>query len=267
MFHAISKIFWTFVQPSSAIAFVIAAGVLLALLRADPRPGLRIAATGAASLLVAGFSPLANFLIIPLEERFPVPVVTQGANTFAGIIVLGGAEDGRIGRARGQLILNEAGERITEAVSLAHKLPGVRLFFSGGIGSAIREEAPAGAQIGAFWRSAGIAAERIAFEEQSRTTYENAVVAKRILAPKPGEHFLLVTSAYHMPRSIAAFRSADFDVTAYPVDFRTKDGGDRLRPFSSVAAGLKRMDEAAREWVGLVAYRVLGRSKVLFPAP
>lgn len=267
MFYALSKIAWTFARPSSAIALVIALGIVLAWFRPASRWGLRFATAGSIALLIAGFSPLANNLLLPLEQRFPVPDLAANARSIAGVIVLGGGEDGRVGRARGQLTLNEPAERITAAVTIARALPHVRIHFAGGAAGVVMEDLPAGAQIAAFWRDAGIASERITYEEQSLTTFENAVVAKRLLAPKSGDQFLLVTSAMHMPRAIATFRAADFQVLAYPVDYRTKDEGDRLRPFQNVARGLARTDDATREWLGLLGYRLLGRSQVLFPAP
>jgi uncharacterized SAM-binding protein YcdF (DUF218 family) len=56
-------------------------------------------------------------------------------------------------------------------------------------------------------------------------------------------------------------------VEAYPVDWRTRGPGDLAMPFFSLADGLKRTDTALREWVGLVAYRLAGRTSELFPGP
>ena len=78
---------------------------------------------------------------------------------------------------------------------------------------------------------------------------------------------MLVTSAYHMPRAIGVFRREGFAVEAYPVDWRTRGASDLARPFVSLADGLKRSDTAVREWVGLVAYRLSGRTDDLFPSP
>ena len=90
----------------------------------------------------------------------------------------------------------------------------------------------------------------------------------RLLAnPKPGERWLLVTSAYHMPRAMAAFRAVGFPVEAYPVDWRTRGPMDASRPFSSLAEGLRRTDAAVHEWIGLIAYRLGGQTAELFPAP
>jgi uncharacterized SAM-binding protein YcdF (DUF218 family) len=113
----------------------------------------------------------------------------------------------------------------------------------------------------------GVAHNRITAEEQSRNTIENAVFSRLVAQPKPGERWLLVTSAYHMPRAVAAFRAAGFPVEAYPVDWRTRGPIDALTPFGSLSDGLQRTDAAVHEWIGLLAYRLSGRTKELFPAP
>jgi len=112
-----------------------------------------------------------------------------------------------------------------------------------------------------------VAPERIVLENDSRTTEENASLTMRLVAPKPGERWLLVTSAWHMPRSIGVFRKAGFDVEAYPVDWRTRGWIDASETFDTVSAGLARADIAMHEWVGLVSYRLAGRTGELLPGP
>jgi uncharacterized SAM-binding protein YcdF (DUF218 family) len=104
-------------------------------------------------------------------------------------------------------------------------------------------------------------------ERNSRNTYENAVFTKALAAPKPGERWLLVTSAYHMPRSVGLFRKAGFAVEPYPVDWRVGRGAD-IFAFTNIAGdGLGRTDTAMREWIGLVAYRLTGKTSELLPGP
>ena len=102
----------------------------------------------------------------------------------------------------------------------------------------------------------GVAHDRITAEEQSRNTIENAVFSRLIAQPKPGERWLLVTSAFHMPRAIAAFRAAGFPVEAYPVDWRTRGPIDATEPFMSMVDGLRMTDFAVHEWMGLLVYRL-----------
>ena len=95
--------------------------------------------------------------------------------------------------------------------------------------------------------SLGVARDRITLEDHSRNTVENAVYSKAIVQPKPGERWLLVTSAYHMPRAIGVFRKAGFPVEPYPVDWRTRGVEGALHPFATVSDGLRRTDTAVHE--------------------
>ena len=116
-------------------------------------------------------------------------------------------------------------------------------------------------------KALAIAPGRVIAEDKSRNTVENALFSKRLAQPKPGERWLLVTSAYHMPRSVGVFRKAGFPVEAYPVDWRTRGPVDALRPFATLGDGLRRTDTAVREWVGLLVYWLTGRTSELFPGP
>ena len=117
----------------------------------------------------------------------------------------------------------------------------------------------------------GVPREQLIFEAKSRDTYENAVFLKEELTRQgelaPGKRWVLITSAFHMPRSIGTFRAAGFDIEPWPVDYRTRGRSDLTRPFDKVSEGLRRVDVAMREWAGLLAYWLRGRSDALFPAP
>lgn len=267
MLYALSKILWALLQPSSLLGLMVVAGVALARKQSTARFGLRLATFGIVLVAVLGLTPLATILLLPLEQRFPQPVVRDGSTDFTGIVVLGGAEDPRVSAARGRLHLNEAAERITEGGLLAKRLPSARLVFAGGAGLLFIRDISGAGSVAAFWHGMGIEPERILLEEKSRNTHENALFVHNLVRPKPGDRWLLVTSAAHMPRSMGIFRRAGFDVTAYPVDFRTLGSGEDLEPFGSVPGGLRRLDDAFKEWVGLVAYWIMGRTSALFPAP
>lgn len=266
MLYVLSKVLWFFAQPSSIIALLLL-WAMIAAVRRPPGKGLGLVVVALAALVAGGLSPLSTWAILPLEMRFPSPSIAPGSTAYAGIIVLGGVEDGRLSLARREVSLNEAAERVTEAAVLARKLPSAKLLFSGGVGTLVGE-APGGAEsVAAFWRAIGIAPERILVEDRSRNTYENALYSLVVLKPKPGDRWLLVTSAAHMPRAMGVYRQAGFDVVAYPVDFQTAGYEDASLPFLSIPRGLRRLDDVAKEWVGLVAYYLLGRTSALFPGP
>ena len=265
MFYVVSKVGWFFATPSNLLPVLALLGGLVALREGTRRLGIGLALAAAAMILVAGLSPLANWLVVPLEDRFPA--FRDEGTGVAGVIVLGGAVQGDLSETRGTLQVNEAAERVVALSDLARRHPGARIVFTGG-GAALIQDEPAESDVLArFAATLGVAPERILFENASRTTAENASLTRRLVEPKPGERWLLVTSAWHMPRSVGTFRQAGFPVTAYPVDYRTRGPRDLAKPFDSVSEGLRRLDLATKEWVGLVGYRLTGRTDALFPAP
>jgi uncharacterized SAM-binding protein YcdF (DUF218 family) len=264
MFFILSKVLGFFASPSNlAIALGLLGVLLLATRRA--RVGRFLTVASLLALAVLGLSPLGNALIIPLEERFPPWDDTRGPPD--GIVVLGGAITPDVSAARNEVALDEAAERVTAAVALARRYPDARIIYSGGTVALIFPEGSEAASAVRIFESLGIPHARIIAEEQSRNTLENAVFSRLLAMPQPGERWLLVTSGYHMPRAMGAFRQAGFTVEAYPVDWRTRGPQDVARPFSTLGSGLERADTAAREWVGLLVYWLTGRSAALFPAP
>jgi uncharacterized SAM-binding protein YcdF (DUF218 family) len=264
MFFYASKILFFFAQPSSVVVILIAAGLLLVHWR--PVAGRRLALAGLALLLIIGLSPLGNALLLPLEDRFASHVPPIPTEPIAGILILGGFEDAVVTEKRGGLEVNESAERLVEGVRLARALPNAKVVFTGGSGMLFNKTV-AGPAVRQFLIDAGIDPARIVIESQSRDTYENATLTKALLKPADTDRWLLVTSAYHMPRAVGAFRAAGFRVTPYPVDFRTRGRQDLKGPFGSVAEGMKRTDMAMREWIGLVGYWLGGRSSALYPGP
>jgi len=259
----LSKIAGFFAIPSNLIILLGIVGALLLRTRFE-RAGWRLVIASLLLLAIAGLSPVGNILILPLEQRFPAWDASRGAPD--GIVVLGGAVTADIAAARNDVALNEAAERITATVELARRYPDARIIFSGGDGGLAYSGNESEAALRLFERL-GLAAGRVVVEDKSRNTVENAVFSKTIAAPKPGERWLLVTSAYHVPRAMGIFRMAGFPTEAYPVDWRTRGADDAFRPFPTLAEGLRRTDTAVREWAGLVVYWLSGRSSELFPGP
>jgi uncharacterized SAM-binding protein YcdF (DUF218 family) len=264
MFFILSKVLGFFALPSNLLIAIGLVGIVL-LLTPLRRLASWLVVTSVVLLALFGLSPLGNVLMLPLEDRFPAWDATRGPPD--GVVVLGGiiAED--VSAARGAVALNESAERVTVAAELARRYPNMRIIFSGGTNALIFEkEAEAGFAVRQL-EDLGVARERITAEEQSRNTVENAVFSRLIANPQPGERWLLLTSAFHMPRAVAVFRAVGFPVEPYPVDWRTTGPADLFRPYPSVSEGLRRTDVAVREWVGLLLYRLTGKTAELFPAP
>ncbi|WP_020184628.1 YdcF family protein [Methylopila sp. 73B] len=263
MFFVASKILGFITAPSNALALLGLLGAALAAF-GFRGAGAAFMAVSVLGVAIAGLSPLGNLLLLPLEERFPR--VEEGPAP-AGIVVLGGSFDTIVAGSRQDVALTEAAERMTVVAELARRWPQARIVFTGGSGSMLFDGATEADLAERMFVSFGIARERITLEGASRNTVENARFTRDLVTPKPGERWLLVTSAYHMPRAIGCFRTADFPVEAWPVDYRTRGPEDAWRPFSSVGAGLRRVDIAVREWVGLVSYWLLGYVSAPLPRP
>ena len=264
MFFLLSKTLGFFAIPSN---FVIAAGLLGVLLLGTrwARGGRYLSIASLIALAVIGLSPVGNVLIIPLEDRFPPWDESRGPPD--GIVVLGGTITPDVSVVRHNVAIDEAAERITVTVALARHYPNARIIFSGGNGGLVYRDGAEAAFAVRIFEELGIPHERVTAEEQSRNTIENAVFSKLLAMPQAGERWLLVTSAFHMPRAMGTFRQAGFPVEAYPVDWRTRGAEDLLRPFPTLAYGFRRTDIAVREWVGLLVYWLTGRSSALFPGP
>lgn len=267
MFFYLAKAVWFVLQPSTFIALLIGYGAIL-IWTGWARWGRRFVTIGAILLLVVGLSPLGNALILPLEDRFPRADLDQPP---AGLIILGGAENRLVGGARKAPTLNEAGERLVEGAILALRFPDAKVAFSGGDAGILYKSGSEALGAAELLSQLGISRDRLILEANARDTYENAIYLKKELAAAgafgDGARWLLITSAYHMPRSIGAFRQAGFDVEPWPVDYRTRGPQDLSKPFDKVSEGLRRVDTAMREWVGLLAYRLTGRTDALFPSP
>jgi uncharacterized SAM-binding protein YcdF (DUF218 family) len=264
MFFILSKILNFFALPSDDAVALVALGVILLFTRFK-RAGRALATLGLILLLVAGFTPLGNALILPLEQRFPPWDASHGPPT--GIVVLGGAISPEVSAARGMPALNDSAERITATAALARQYPQARIIFSGGNARLVLKGGNEADYAVDLFASLGVPRSRIEAEARARNTIENAEFSKALANPKPGERWLLVTSAFHMPRAMGVFRHVGFDVEPYPVDWRTRGPIDLALPMESVTDGLSRTDMATHEWVGLFAYWITGRTTALFPAP
>ena len=264
MFFVLANTLGFLVLPSNFLIVLALLGVVL-MVTPLARAGRRLCAFAVVLLAVLGFSPIGNILLLPLEERFPQWDASRGAPD--GIVVLGGAINPVDTAARGAPALNESAERLTVAVELARRYPQARIIHSGGDAHIQPTELTEAEAAHGVFESLGMDLARVELDAKSRNTAENARFSRAVAQPKPGERWLLVTSASHMPRAIGAFRQAGFPVEAHPVDWRTGSRDDAHRPFRVLSAGLARTDNAVREWVGLFVYWLTGRTSALFPGP
>jgi uncharacterized SAM-binding protein YcdF (DUF218 family) len=264
LFFVLSKTLGYLLLPTNLLIAIGVVGAILMVTRFASL-GRKLVTAAVLLLVICGLSPLGTLLLYPLESRFPPWDAERGAPD--GVIVLGASIEADLSAAHGTPVVRSAPDRLIAAAALAHRYPNARIVFSGGSANLISNDAREADFAGAVFESLGISRSRLIMERASRNTLENAEFSKALVAPKDGERWLLVTSAFHMPRSVGLFRKAGFEVEPYPVDWRV-GGWDDIFKFSNVAVdGLGRTDLAVREWMGLIAYRATGKIKELLPRP
>jgi uncharacterized SAM-binding protein YcdF (DUF218 family) len=265
LFFALSKTIGIMLLPINLLILLGVLGVLLLVTR-WARFGRFLLVASMLLLALCGFTPLGNLLLYPLETRFPTWDASRGAPD--GIVVLGGGIDADPSAAHGEAVFTSSAARVIIAAVLAHRYPQARILYSGGSANFVSDTSAREADYALrILEDLGVAKDRLIIESESRNTFENAFYSKALAQPKPGERWLLVTSAFHMPRSVGVFRKVGFAVEPFPVDWRLPARKDLFRPLSSSEDGLGHTNLAIREWLGLVAYRVTGRTDELLPGP
>jgi uncharacterized SAM-binding protein YcdF (DUF218 family) len=259
MFFVAAKLLTHLERPGDLLVLLLAIGALLIWLPRWRRAGIVLVSGVAFAFLLVALLPLAAWVRAPLENRFPRPALPSHVD---GIAVLGGAVDPKTSARRGIPSLNADAERMTEFVRLAKLYPRARLLFSGGSSSLTVDPARSEAGVARlFFRRQGLDIRRVTFEARSRDTYENALFSKRLVRPSPGEVWLLVATAEDVPRIVGIFHKLGWPILPVPVAYKTDS-----RQFD-FAQNLHLLDEAMHEWLGLVAYRLAGRTDALFPSP
>jgi uncharacterized SAM-binding protein YcdF (DUF218 family) len=263
MFFILSKTVAFLLLPSNILILLGVAGLALLATR-FARAGRRLLVASLALLALAGFAPIGNMLLHQLESRFPPWDPSRGAPD--GIIVLGGGITKGLSLDYGEPVISGDGGRLIALAKLAREYPNARIVYAGGDANLTGTKIPETVFLLPLLDSFGVPRARVMLEDRSRNTEENAVFTKELVQPKPGERWLLVTSARHMPRAIGCFRRVGFAVEAYPVAWHSRREL-RLAPMGILSGGLGRLDTAVHEWIGLVTYWVTGRTSELLPGP
>ncbi|HEX5697145.1 MAG TPA: YdcF family protein [Rhodoferax sp.] len=240
-------------QPPAWVAMLMVGAMLC--LRRRPKMSQGLGWTAITLLLLIGWEPLPDALLRRLESRHPALPAATDLKAYAGVVVLGGAlEPAYVWTQPGQSALNDAAERMTEVLPLLRRQPGLRVLFTGGEGELFGTSLSEAARAEQFFTSQGIPAQQLLYESASRTTFENALLGKTVPGVNPAQPWLLLTSAWHMPRAMATFSKTGWKVTAYPVDFRT----GQHTPWTqySMDKGARKWKLALHEWLGLLAYRL-----------
>ncbi|MGB6658484.1 MAG: YdcF family protein [Xanthobacteraceae bacterium] len=239
MTYYISKLFWLLAAPTNALVLISASAGLWAVL-GNSSCAAWLAAAAACGLVIGAFTPIGLALTVPLENRFPFSRLDPQVR-WDGIIILPGGADG-----------------IDALSKLSQDYPKARLTLCG---------FRAGENLIKRFTDLGVDPSRILIESQSRTTSEDALYSAALLKPKPSERWLLVTAAMHMPRAVGCFRVAGFQAEPYPVEFMTRGRSGPFALFATGSSALIQLNRTAKEWVGLIAYRLMGKTDAMFPRP
>jgi len=261
LFFFASKIVWAVISPDSLIVLLIL-GAWLGLVLGWQKLSRRLLSGGALLILLVGFFPIGDLLISPLENRFASNAALPAK--VDGIIVLGGAISPRLSNSWQQVELNGSADRLTNFIYLSNLYPDAQLVFTGGSGSLRDQEFKEAEMARILLEQLGLADRAIIFESESRNTVENVQFSKNLVLPEAEENWLLITSAFHMPRSVGIFCQQQWPVQPYPVDHQSmRDNNLRLE--FSFAGHLVTLVTATKEWIGLIAYRLTGKTDQFLP--
>lgn len=261
MFYALSKLAWLILEPFNFLLLLMVFGLVLYRIT-HMRSGILIVSFSLLTMLIVSIFPIGHYLLAQLEYRFPK--IDELDTEITGIIVLGGFVDGELYERDKWSGFESGVARIIGAGQLSHRFKKARVIFTGGPPISAKAGTAESEVAEDVFKALGVNMSRVSFERNSRNTAENAAFSKQIAIPQNGDHWLLVTSAYHMPRAIGSFRAAGFPVHAYPVDFIANK---KWPPHGSGTRGLVVLGYAVHEFLGLVAYRLNGMTSELFPAP
>lgn len=263
MFFYASKIFWFFAAPGNLLFLAIGAAALASFFR-TPSWSFRILRWTFAVVLLLAVFPVGTFLTNTLENRFPANPPLP--DTIDGVIILGGTINPSLSALRKSPQISNSVERILVGAEFARKHPRAKIIFSGGSGDPLDPETREAHYAPPVFAQMGLEPSRIIYEDKARNTAENATFSAEIARPSVGETWVLITSAFHMPRAMGSFRQAGWKIVPYPVDFYTSPEVS-LAPSFQLLKGLLSLSLPLHEYIGLTAYWLTGRTDTWFPGP
>ena len=252
----LSKVLNLAAQPLNVVLLLLCLSLFWVQRR--PARAKKLTAIALLVLVLSGYKTLPDALLSVLEDQYTEWPMEADLSGFTGIVLLGGAlEPGRFSQFHTQPLLNSGAERMVMAVALWRRNPQLRLVFTGGEGELFGSGPSESERALRFFDVMGVPRSALTLETRSQNTYENAVFTRDLPGLDAHKPWLLLTSAWHMPRSVATFKKAGWNVTPYPVDFRTAG----LTPLSSFnfGEGAERWELLLHECLGLAAYRLSGR--------
>jgi uncharacterized SAM-binding protein YcdF (DUF218 family) len=256
LFFILSKIIWFVLAPLNFVTICATLGLLFFRLK-KPCAATAFFVASMAIFLLVGILPIGANAVHSLESRYSKPA-TMPAHVD-GILVLGGAVESGASQISHMTEFNDAADRVNAALILSRRYPDAKIVFSGGSGRLIHNERIDSIDMRIFLKDMAFNSSKVIYEDQSRTTSENLINSKNILRPKPGETWILVTSAWHMPRAMGVARKLGWGLIPYPVDYRGPGRYLWVPHKFDVLENFYMGDLALREMIGIAAYRMNGK--------
>lgn len=250
-------------KPSNMLFAGMAASFLVALIFRR-RWALWLAALGMAGYAAISVVPVGEWLLIPLEDRFPVPEAPP--ERVDGILVVSPRIAGEIARARGRL--QGASEELSALIELGRRYPEAEIVLVG-----IGESTSAATMkqtkwVRAFLEGQGFDADRVVFADEARSNHLDMFrLAHEKAEPAPEERWLLVQAAAEIPRAMGVARRLGWELEPWPVGFRTTGEAPPLAPHIRPTYYLFLFDVAVREYGLMSIYHARGWTSDLFPGP
>ena len=251
LFFYISKLIWLLASPDSLLLILILLSLFL-LSIGKQKQGKILLSSVSAILIIIAFFPIGEWLLYPLESRFQTnPTLPEKVD---GIIVLSGAENAELSHIWQQVELGAAAERDLTFLKLARQYPDAKLVFTGGSGSLTKQQFKGADVAKKLFKQLNFGTKRIIFERKSRNTYENIIYSKELINPKKNNNWILITTGWHLPRSVGISCKAQWPVIPYPVDHQTnKDNLFRID--FDLSNNLYTLKTAIKEWLGLLQWQ------------
>lgn len=262
IFFYLSKYIWVVISPDSLFVILLLICLLLFLLKKTKRATLLLGFLTVFTLLTSFFK-VGEWMLYPLESRYlHNPDLPEQVD---GIIVLGGSILPDLSAEWQQLETNQFHERLSSFLQLAQRYPDARLVFSGGNASTNKDRPTEARTAETYFLQSGISPERLFIDNKARNTAENASYSKQLVNPQPNEAWIMITTAYHMPRAIGVFCRHNWNVIPYPVDHQTLPS-KLYQPQFRLIEHANNLVLASHEWLGLLAYYLSGKTHQLFPS-
>tara|TARA_B100001179_G_scaffold228152_1_gene211790 strand:+ start:25 stop:822 length:798 start_codon:yes stop_codon:yes gene_type:complete len=259
MFFWLSKLFWFVFAPLNILALLGLISIILSSLKVTKEVGKKLGIFTLIVFICISFLPIGPNLLVYLEKHAVHLKNEASLEKPEGVLILGGCIEPSMSQVHKTPILGSSCERIFEGIALHKKYPDITIMYLGGSGNPYNQEIKEADLAYDLFKKLGIDTKNFLFENLSRNTFENAKYSKALLKEQPeANSWYLVTSASHMLRASTVFCSMDWQVSAYPVDFRT-DLQYKVLPNLRVDNNIGHLHIALKEFIGISAYWITGK--------